>query len=266
MHVDRFHALSYRAKHVDPTGFAEAIAGVKDTQWSEDGEFSFAVGADMLTALFAVALDRLAERRRARGADEDWRARRFRTDALADVKRTLRRAMEPAEPVAVLCHGDYNRNNVMFLYDGDGRPADALPFDMATVRYGSPALDLSFFLYMNTDRSTRADHWDRLLDAYCAALAAALSDVAPAVRAPGRGLLDAEMRDRAFYGLAHVSFFARVMLADGADVDPDKFLDAGFDQMFSALLSYGGDAATDVVADAVQHFLDISYGAAPGTR
>lgn len=220
----------------------------------------------MLAGLFTVALDRLAERRRADGADEDERARRFRTDMLADVKRTMRRAMEPAEPLAVLCHGDYNRNNVMFLYDGDGRPTDALPFDMATVRYGSPALDLSFFLYMNTDRRTRDAHWDGLLDAYCATLAAAVSDVAPAVRVPDRARLDAEMRERAFYGLAHVSFFVRVMLADSAAVDPDKFINADFHQMFNILLSYGGDAATDVIADAVQHFLDIRYADAAGTR
>lgn len=257
MCICRFHALSYRAKHVNPVGFADMVSGIKDTQWL-DGQWM--VEEVMVVELFSLILDRLTE---LRGDDQDGRLRRFREEFSDDVLQSLRDVMEPAEPLAVLCHGDFNRNNVMFQYDDGGRPVAALPFDMASVRYGSPALDLSFFLYMNTDRSTRDVHWDELLDAYCAALAVAVSDVADVVRVPDRKQLDAEMHERAFYGLAHVSFFVRVMMEEHKSVDPLQFISMALEDACREVLKFGGEKATDVIVDAVQHFIDIRYADRP---
>ncbi|MBO8695574.1 phosphotransferase, partial [Staphylococcus aureus] len=80
---------------------------------------------------------------------------RFQTELLTDAMQSLRRIVASVGPMSVLCHGDFNRNNLLFRYDDGGRPVDALAYDMATMRYGSPVLDLSFFLYMNADRQTR---------------------------------------------------------------------------------------------------------------
>lgn len=102
-------------------------------------------------------------------------------EILFDLKRTMRQILEPQEPTAVLCHGDFNRNNLFFRYDDSGKPVDAMVFDMATIRYGSPTFDLSFLLYMNTDSQFRDEHWDKLLDTYCASLATAVTDVADAI-------------------------------------------------------------------------------------
>lgn len=241
------------AKHVNPVGFADMVSEIKDTQWL-DG--AWVIDKTTVLELFSVILDRLTK---LRGGDKDERLRRFRVEYLDDVLQSLRDAMAPAEPLAVLCHGDFNRNNMMFQYDDSGRPVGALPFDMAAVRYGSPALDLSFFLYMNTDRPTRDVHWDELLDAYCAALTAAVSDVADVVRVPDRKQLDVEMHDRAFYGLAHVSFFMRVMMEEQKPVDPLQFIYMAVEDARRVVLTFGGEKATDVIVDAVQHFIDFRY-------
>jgi len=228
----------------------DLVSKVKDTQWEDDGQW-FSIGRQ-LGELFSSALDALSARC---GGKYDQRAHRFRTELLADTNDTMRRVMEPTEPLSVLCHGDFNRNNTLFRYDDGGRPADALPYDMATVRYGSPALDLSFFLYMNTDRRTRDDHWDALLDEYCETLAASAGDVP----VPDRGQLDAEMRGRAFYGLAHGSFFLRMMLEERKPVNPLEFVGKNSDQTLEIILSFGGERATEWVADVVQHYLDMAY-------
>jgi len=230
----------------------DLVAKVKDTQWDDDGQW-LAIGR-RLEDLLSLALDKLTVRL-GNGGKDDQRAHRFRTELLADSSSTLKRVMEPVEPLSVLCHGDFNRNNLLFRYDDGGRPVDALAYDMATVRYGSPALDLSFFLYMNTDRRTRDDHWDALLDAYCETLATAAGDVP----VPDRGRLDDEMREHAFYGLAHGSFFLRVMLEEHKQVDPLEFIGMTKDKVLEVLLSFGGDRATEWVADIVQHYLDTAY-------
>ncbi|CAI6349532.1 unnamed protein product [Macrosiphum euphorbiae] len=167
-----------------------------------------------------MALDRLKERHVAGdGCGEiDWISW-FQSELLADSMQSLKRKVVPVEPMAVLCHGDFNRNNLLFQYDDSGRPVDSLAYDMATIRYWSPVLDLSFFLYMNADRRTRDDHWDTLLDVYCSTLAAVAGDV----RVPGRDQLDSEIREYGFYGLAHVSYFAGIILEETAQVDCDEF-------------------------------------------
>jgi len=230
----------------------DLVVKVKDTQWDDDGQW-LAIGR-RIEDLISLALDTLKVRR-GNGGEDDQRVQRFRTELLADAEKTLRRVMEPVETLSVLCHGDFNRNNLLFRYDDGGRPVDALAYDMATIRYGSPALDLSFFLYMNTDRRMRDDHWDALLDAYCLALATAAGDVP----VPDRGRLDVEMREHAFYGLAHAAFFLRIMLEEQKPIDLSEFIEMTNDMVLKNLLSFGGELATEWVADIIQHYLDTSY-------
>jgi len=237
---------------VDGDKFTDLVAMIKDTQWDDEGQW--VVKGIGLEGLLSVALDKIIERR-GKSDGRNTREQHFRTEMLADALNTLKRVMQPVEPLSVLCHGDFNRNNLLFRYGDDGRPVDALAYDMATVRYGSPALDLSFFLYMNTDRQTRDEHWDALLDAYCETLATTAGDVP----VPDRGQLDVEMSEHAFYGLAHVSFFMRIMLEEQKPIEPLEVIDVSDDEALKFLLSYGGERATDWVADIVQHYLDTMY-------
>jgi len=231
---------------------------VKETQWSEDGEWIF--HSTVIQGLISVVIDRLKERRAAGGGEVEleW-VRRFQSELLADVMQTLSRTVVPVEPFAVLCHGDFNRNNLLFRYDDSGRPVDALVYDMATFRYGSPALDLSFFLYLNADRRIRDDHWDALMDTYCAALADAAGDVP----VPGRDQLDAEMREHGFCGLAHVSYFARVVLDENNLMDTEEFVETVPSETLNYLLSKGGQPATEWIADVLHHFLRCKYAGTP---
>ncbi|VVC43035.1 Protein of unknown function DUF227,CHK kinase-like,Protein kinase-like domain [Cinara cedri] len=237
-----FHGLSYIAKHVDPVGFREVIADVRDTQWDSDGRWL--VDGNTLETFGKPGVDRLLERDR--GGDgnvhrDSESLRRF-NELIADGDDSLRRALEPREPLSVLCHGDFNRNNMLFRYDDrSGRPTDVLLFDLGTPRYGSPALDLAFVLYMNTSQQLRERRWDELLDVYCAALAAA---VPTGVRVPTRAELDGEMVASALFGVAHVSFFMPYQVKKIAGAGPSKC---------------DGDAGTEYLADVVQHFIGAGY-------
>jgi len=165
---------------------------------------------------------------------------------------SLKRTMIPREPLAVVCHGDFNRNNLLFRYDEAGLPVDVLLFDFGTPNYGSPALDLSFFVYMNTTQELRKSRWDDLLNVYCNTLA---ETVPSGVRVPNRAELDSEMAASAFFGFAHASFFLPFQLKPGNTLN-DELDDEAKVEWF---LQVGGDIGTDLVADMVQHIVDMKY-------
>lgn len=71
---------------------------------------------------------------------------------------------------SVILHGDYNRNNVLFRYDtvnGKQKPIDLRMIDFQELRYGTPAIDLSFYFYMNMEPSLfETDFFDQLYKCY----------------------------------------------------------------------------------------------------
>lgn len=69
--------------------------------------------------------------------------------------------MKPVEPFAILCHGDYLRNNIAFRYDNDGKAIEAMMFDFQTMLYASPMIDLCTFMAVSTGYEVRDKYfWD----------------------------------------------------------------------------------------------------------
>lgn len=131
-----------------------------------------------------------------------------------DAENTLLQTLKSHEPLSVICHLDYHSNTLMFQYDESGRPFDVLPIDFFMPHYGSPALDLSSFLYISTTQRLRETHWDDFLDTYCSALA---TSVPPGVRIPCRAEIDAEMAATAINGLAKTLASLPYMLRSRSD-------------------------------------------------
>ncbi|XP_063695491.1 uncharacterized protein LOC134826914 [Culicoides brevitarsis] len=88
----------------------------------------------------------------------------------------FKRQFEPIEPLAIICHGDYLRNNIAFKFDENDLPTDVMMYDFQTMRYASPMLDLTTLLIVSAFHDVRAKNFDEifslyhttLLDAFCA--------------------------------------------------------------------------------------------------
>lgn len=96
-----------------------------------------------------------------------------------------KRCVQPVEPIAIICHGDYLRNNIAYRYDDNGKAVDAMMFDFQTLRYASPMVDLSTFMSLSTGRIERDQHfWDifrayheTLIQSYLASTNLKVSDI-----------------------------------------------------------------------------------------
>lgn len=94
----------------------------------------------------------------------------------------------PKEPLAIVAHGDYLRNNLAFKYNKDkvglyltnlsqfvknkfvcsqpDVPNAAMMFDFQTLRYTSPMVDLTTFMANSTGIDVRGKHFQLIFDTY----------------------------------------------------------------------------------------------------
>lgn len=75
-----------------------------------------------------------------------------------------------AEPYAVICHGDCWNNNTMFKLDANRKPVDVRLLDFQISRYGSPVLDILYYIFCCTQKELRDQHYDNFLQIYHSSL------------------------------------------------------------------------------------------------
>ncbi|GFG31622.1 hypothetical protein Cfor_03200 [Coptotermes formosanus] len=246
----RYHALSYGMKNLEPSRFHAMVRKIRANN-SVNSSSEYAKYFWKPTSYRAVkylegrqemdqvTLDRLKDR-------------------LEDAGQLLMDLLAPKEPLAVLCHGDFCRNNILFRYVS-GKPCDAIFFDFQTVKYASPAIDLSFFMYLNTSSELRSQHWDDLFGEYHATLIGTLAhilgcSVEELLQDYGLEAFQKEFVDHGFYGYMICSFFLPQMLADRKDrIDHAILFEKTLDEVGSVYAGYGGESASRHLADILKH-------------
>jgi len=137
--MGRFHGLSFAFKDQNPQTFADMKSSINETVFrsSATGHFN-----SILTSGWKAALG-IARKT-------------FTTEHLQIIEAFLGNVWNkmgtlatPQEPYAVILHGDAYTNNILFHYpleETEENPDKLCLIDFQMSRYGSPALDLSFFL------------------------------------------------------------------------------------------------------------------------
>lgn len=250
------HGLSYNAKAADGSRVGQPFAdlctaSLVETQWFNGHWY-------MSPRFLSGTGNRGVNALRDSDTDGKYAAPLARVQAtLSGESGTMKALLRPAEPLAVLCHGDFCRNNLLYRYDAaTGRPVDVAVIDPAQARYASPAIDLSFFLYMNTSDADRVANWD----VYVAAYLDGVADVTPAGRAVPLTAADvhAEMRAHGLYGYAHCSFFLPAMV-NAVPPDVERLTKSTSDERIQLINESGGEEADRLLASILRHMADCEY-------
>jgi hypothetical protein len=146
----------------------------------------------------------------------------------------------------------------LFRYDS-GKPCDAVFCDFQTVRYASPAIDLSFFMYLNTSPELRNQHWDDLFGEYHATLTRTLArilDCSVEELLPDYGL-DEFRKDfvvHGFYGYMICSYFLGEVSVDREDqIDFNVMCHKSIRDVSHAFIRQGGELVSQQLADILKH-------------
>ncbi|KDR23004.1 uncharacterized protein LOC110841346 isoform X2 [Zootermopsis nevadensis] len=254
----RLHALSLAMKLCRPEEFASSVvASVQEALFVPENE-------DWYRGYYnAVTRNALTMVREAFGDGTRYvdKFRDFVDDSEFFGRMVL--LVKPQEPLAVLCHGDYWTNNILFRYSEDGEILEACMVDFQLARYGSPALDIVNLLYCCTSRETRLNHMADLLSDYHAALNKALRELTQQATDLKSDILDRdclwqmiqeEIHRCGKYGLGLALDMIPISVCD-SDQAPDLYV--GYDGVTNALpVSTSSELCQQKMADLVQELVD----------
>lgn len=161
--LGRFHGAMYALKHIDIESFENVKNKLVESRYFERGT----------NAEWDLRLN-LGVKRATKCVRDSVDARNIVTDDFlqhleALLKNTYeyqRKCVRPVEPIAVICHGDYLRNNIAYRYDVDGKATNAMMFDFQTFRYSSPMVDLTTFMANSTGKLERDQYFWNIFSAY----------------------------------------------------------------------------------------------------
>ncbi|XP_048515635.1 uncharacterized protein LOC125502073 [Athalia rosae] len=118
----------------------------------------------------------------------------------------------------VLNHGDFWVNNMLFRYDESQKPIDQILVDFQLCRYGSPALDLLFFIATSPSDDVRLQHRETIFRAYHDSLTSTMMTLNCKTDAPSFDDLQAALKSRMFYEAVATFVELPVMLLDKSQV------------------------------------------------
>ncbi|XP_075227516.1 uncharacterized protein LOC142327975 [Lycorma delicatula] len=235
--LGKFHALSYMKKQYGLSELLPITEKIQD-KWTKESLSNFQL-------MFLLCAKRGIQPLIDRG--ESVELLKSLLNEYNDILELYGNLVRPVEPEAVLCHGDFNRNNILFKYDEYHHPTGLKLIDLQLPRYSSPVIDLSFFLLMNTTHTLRKEHLNDLLDIYKKSLLSTASNncIVP----------ELDFGRVAIYGYIHCSFFLPMMMADSLS---ETLLE---DSHRMAILNSerGGVIETEALVNIIKDLLQFGY-------
>lgn len=100
----------------------------------------------------------------------------------------------------VLNHGDAWMNNMMFMIDESGKPADVLMIDYQGSFWGGPSVDLLYFIISSVNDDIKTEKFDDFVEFYHQELSESLKKLEYDQPIPTLGQIHIDLLDKGFFG------------------------------------------------------------------
>lgn len=241
--LGKFHGYSYRAKAQYAQMFS-CVTGMLQPVIPGDEQWDVA---------FRSALERGI--RPLMGRSDERSLLQQVLNKLHDPRRAMKSLRTPKEPFAVIYHGDFNKENILFKYNEKGNATDCLFIDFQMALYCDPSIDITYLLYMNVAPDARDKHWDEFLGAYWKGV----TSVEPNPGFSYEQFLD-NLSKKAIYGYFPSSIFlTRALSNDPKSDSTEQLAKMGVEERTRKVANMGGAEATNALTKIVRHLLDRGF-------
>ncbi|XP_011690950.1 PREDICTED: uncharacterized protein LOC105451916 [Wasmannia auropunctata] len=248
--LGRFHGKGYVMKETQPGKFFDIVTRIQEVRYTKRTE-------NMFEFYMNIQSVRAVEYLRSQGHDTIF-CDKMEALLLNAFDEVMMKTVQPLEPLATLCHGDFTLSNILFktLDDGQYRP---MLIDFALIRYSTPIVDLSTYLFLCCSNEIRKNKFSEIMRAYCDALKEYLLDagIQDIEKYSYDALLD-DFRRGALFGYVLMSIFIPVLLGHlSPETLIQEILDLGFLESAKKQKYAGGDEISKILADALLHLRDL---------
>jgi hypothetical protein len=268
----RFHAMSYAIKRKDFRSFKEnVVTQIRDARHflKRSDAVDDSTDVDYAKALRYTALlllGKYEEKQLEEGGLHIEKVRKV-LERIENSSELMIELLSPDEPLAVLCHGDFNRNNMLFCYDSENKPSAVNFFDFQNPYFASPAIDLSFFLFVNASPDLWANCFDDMFSIYHGTLLEAVSEFLNCPQEALHPEFSLEAFKNQFSKYCLYGFMVATSFILGQSVDPnsvkafDVFVDSAptaeeMDNYVKASVEFAKDKVMDRVLSLTQEMLN----------
>ncbi|KAL0107379.1 hypothetical protein PUN28_015733 [Cardiocondyla obscurior] len=248
--LGRFHGKGYAMKELQPEKFFDMVSRIEEVRY-EKKELN--IYEDYCNTMPLRAVEYLR--------DQNYDAA-FCDKMIALLSKAFDNVMlkvvQPSEPLATLCHGDFTLTNILYKREDDGQ-LRAMLIDFGLIRYSSPVIDLSTYLFLCCSNETRRGNFTEIMRTYHDALKEYLLDAG--VRDIEKYSYDALLDDfkiNASYGFLIASCFLHLIFEY---ITPETLiqdvLDLGTLEGARKQKYLGGDTISKLLADMLLHLNEL---------
>jgi len=247
--LGRFHGKGYVMKEMQREKFFAIVTQIQEVRFEKRMENIYEFGTNIKTL-------RAVEYLRSQGHDAVFCDKM--EAVFSNLYDRLLKMVQPLEPLATLCHGDFTLHNILFKTEDDGRHRTML-IDFALIRYSTPGVDLSTYLFLSCSNEMRKDKFSEIMRAYHDALKEYLlnAGIKDIEKYSYNALLD-EFRRSALIG--YVGMCAHIPILLGylrPETLVQEIIDLGPLESMKKQKCVGGDQVSKILADALLHMRDL---------
>ncbi|XP_011692792.1 PREDICTED: uncharacterized protein LOC105452930 [Wasmannia auropunctata] len=248
--LGRFHGKGYVMKEMQPEKFFDIVERIQEVRYTKTAENLYEFQSNIKSV-------RAVEYLRSQGHDTVFcdKMEALLSNAFDEV---MMKTVQPQEPLATLCHGDFTLDNILFKTEDNGQYRPML-IDFALIRYSTPVIDLSTHLFLSCTNEMRKSKFSEIMRAYYDALKEYLLDagIQDIEKYSYNALLD-DFRRGALFGFILMSVFVPVLLGHlSPETLVQEIVDLGVVESAKKQKYAGGDEVSKILADALLHLRDL---------